>query len=64
MRKKWSIFVVARNAWGRPTLQHRVEDYVSDYTACGRYIGTWSRSFSDKSIEAILCKHPACREGS
>jgi len=59
-----SLYVVARNVGGRATLQHQVLDHDATYTMCGVSIWEWSRSFSSKPIEVILCKHPACREGS
>lgn len=48
-------YVLARNAAGRPTLQHRVGDEL-DWTYCGVYIGNWSRLWSDTVIDLLYCR--------
>lgn len=55
-----NIFVVARNAHGRPTLQHKLIDRRTSMTACGRDISGWSRAYSAEPIQPILCKHDNC----
>ena len=55
------VYVVARNNTGRPTLQHRLLDHQTIHTACGLDMASWSRSYMDTAIEAILCKKDACR---
>lgn len=54
-------YVIARNAWGRPTLQHRLLDGTATQTGCGHVITGWSRHYMREKIEAILCKQPGCR---
>lgn len=54
-------YVIARNAWDRPTLQHRLVKGSSDYTGCGLIITTWSRAYQTKPIDAVLCKQKGCR---
>lgn len=56
-----NVFVVARNHSGRPTLMHRLIDRQTMMTACGVDVREWSRAYSPKPIEAILCKREACR---
>lgn len=56
-----NVFVIARSARGRPTLMHRLRDRQTEMTACGVDTREWSRAYSPKPIEAILCKREACR---
>ena len=51
------MYVLARTASKRPTLQHRLvsgED-GSQLTACGLDVTQWSRAYQNKSIPQILC---------
>lgn len=56
------MYVVARNASGRPTLQHLLLP-GTNATACGWSVLEWSRAYQAKPIEAILCRQPGCRSG-
>lgn len=56
------VYLIARNAGGRPTLQHLAKDGHGEITACGVNVSAWSRSFSDKPILEVLCMRDACRE--
>lgn len=56
-----NCYVIARNAGGRPTLQHKLVDGSASETKCGYNMDGWSRSFSTKPIEAVLCRLAACR---
>lgn len=56
------IYVVARNATGRATLQHKVDGRSSAQTVCGRSILGWSRAYQAEPIKAILCK--SCERSS
>lgn len=48
-------YVIARNASKRPTLMHKVGS-TSAKTVCGRDMRRWSRSFSIRPIEVMLCR--------
>lgn len=52
------LWAVARNASGRPTLQHAVEPADLNVTVpgCNLYIAGWSRHYSSQPIAAIACK--------
>ncbi len=56
-----SLYVTARSASGRPTLQHRLVDGQTDWMACGRRIDDWSRAYTPRKIEEVLCLRHACR---
>jgi hypothetical protein len=47
-------YVIARNASGRPTLQHAVRD--TETTMCGYYIGEWTRFWSNQRMTQMFCK--------
>lgn len=52
-----AIFVVARNARGRPMLQHQVDTYQDQYTHCGVRIDGWTREWSHRPLHPLLvCK--------
>lgn len=57
------IYVIARNAHGRPTLQHRLVmgSTYPTMTGCGLVIDAWSRSYSSQRIDAVFCKRSGCR---
>jgi hypothetical protein len=55
------VYVIARNASGRPTLQHKLVDGQASMTCCGTDTSEWSRAFQSKRIEEILCRREACR---
>jgi len=48
-------YVLARNAAGRATLQHKLVAGSSHLTLCGCDTRTWSRVFTNESWRAILC---------
>lgn len=54
-------YVIARNAHGRPTLQHRLIGGSAGHTGCNRDTSAWSRAYQREPIEAILCRQPGCR---
>lgn len=56
------LYVLARNAGGRPTLQHKLVDGSSSMTACGYDCSGWSRAYMPRRIDEILCRKRACRE--
>ena len=47
-------YVIGRNHRGRPSLQHKTDNFTS--ARCGTDIGTWSRAFSNNAIPQVLCK--------
>jgi hypothetical protein len=55
------VYVIARNAGGRPTLQHKLVDGTASVTECGTDVSSWSRAYSYKRIEEVLCKRAGCR---
>lgn len=57
------VYLVARTAGGRPTVQHRVSQ-VHTFTACGRDTTPWSVGYQNDKIEVIACKAPGCRDGA
>ena len=56
-----NLFVIARNASGRPCLQHKLVDGQTERTACGRDLSNWSRELIRQRLDAILCLSKACR---
>lgn len=54
-------YVIARNRWGRPTLQHKLTRGSSRHTGCGQDMTDWSRSYQSNQIEAVFCKKSGCR---
>ncbi len=56
-----SVYVIARNAAGRPCLQHRLVDGQTERTACGRDVSHWSREVLSRRLDSILCLAKACR---
>lgn len=56
-----SVFVIARNHLGRPTLMHRLISNQTRMTACGVDTSGWSRAYAKEPIEELLCKREACR---
>jgi hypothetical protein len=54
-----SAYVVARNASGRPTLQHKLLDGGTALTLCGRNVSAWSCAYMHKKIDAIICRRCA-----
>jgi hypothetical protein len=56
------MYVIARNARGRPTLQHLLLPGVASITACGQQVELWSRAYQSDPIPEVLCKKGPCRE--
>jgi hypothetical protein len=56
-----SLYCVARNASGRPTVQHKLPEGVASITCCGVEITGWSRAYMNFRIEELLCRRAACR---
>lgn len=48
------MYVVARNAKGRPMLQHIAA--ADGYTRCGYLLTGWSREYTQFKIPVLLCK--------
>lgn len=48
-------YVIARNAGGRPTLQHYTSDYRT--STCGLDITRWSRAYSEVKLREIICRN-------
>lgn len=55
------LYVVARTAGGRPTLQHLLPPGVGSVTACGVEMEEWSRAYMRAPVPEILCLRSACR---
>lgn len=55
------LYVLARGISDRPTCQHLLVDGTSSVTACGANIENWSREYTPKPFETILCRKAACR---
>ena len=49
------MFVIARTAHRRPTLQHRMSEEDPDHTACGIDVRWWSRAYQPVAIPQIIC---------
>ena len=49
------MYVVARNAKGRPMLMHEVKGPRTYTTTCGLDVSPWSRAYFSESIPTILC---------
>ena len=49
------MFVIARTARRRPTLQHQVSDADAARTSCGLDISAWSRAYQTSAIPQIIC---------
>lgn len=49
------MYVVARNAKGRPMLMHEVRGKRTYITTCGLDISPWSRAYFHEPITTILC---------
>lgn len=60
----YPVYVIARNASGRPTLQHKLMPGAASLTACGTPIESWSRAYQSEPIHEVLCKREACQAGS
>lgn len=61
------IYVIARNASGRPTLMHQVvygefKGDITTFTKCGHDFHRWSRAYLDYPIAQIMCKN--CQKGT
>lgn len=53
------LYVIARNASDRPTLQHRLLDGSASQTLCGVKMTDWSRSYQTEPIKSVLCRRCA-----
>lgn len=51
-----NVFIVARTANGRPSLQHKLSDTDVDRTECGLEIFRWSRAYTRQMVKEIICK--------
>lgn len=57
------MYIIARTAAKRPTLQHRLDPYAAYKTLCGIEVSTWSRSYSHTAIPEVLCKKCEAHRG-
>lgn len=53
------MYVMARTAKKRPTLQHVVRNPGMTLTVCGTDISSWSRVWQRKQIPILLCRRCA-----
>lgn len=60
-RKTGRLYVIARNAAGRPTLQHLLLEGAASITACGQTVTLWSRAYQIDPIPEVLCLKRGCR---
>lgn len=56
-----TLYAIARNAHGRPTLQHKLPIGVATQTACGTSMEAWSIAYQTKPIPQLLCRKDGCR---
>ena len=56
-----TLYAIARNASGRPTLQHKLPVGVGTLTACGTNMEVWSISYQNTPIPSVLCRKDQCR---
>lgn len=47
-------YIIARGAYGRPTLQHRMASRGK--TWCGKEVYGWSRAYQHEPIPQVFCK--------
>lgn len=50
------IYVIARTASGRPSLQHILSAYRPGYTQCGQGTTHWSLAYQPEPLLPVLCK--------
>lgn len=50
-----NVYVIARSASGRATLQHRLLDRQTRFTRCGVDTQPWSRAFQQDPLGPLLC---------
>jgi len=55
------MYVIARNASGRPTVQHRLNDRDNTRTGCGYDMSPWSRAYMNVKYKAVFCKLKGCQ---
>lgn len=57
------LYVIARNAHGHPTLQHKLRAGTSSALSCSAQdISQWSRAYQTEPIPEVLCRKSKCRE--
>ena len=54
------MFIMARTATKRPTLQHILHDDSFTLTLCGISALSWSRVYQDEEIPILICRR--CRK--
>lgn len=50
------VWAIARNAGGRPMLQHAVTSTSDAYTVCGYLMAGWSRIYTGGPLPILACK--------
>lgn len=50
------IWALARNAHGRPMLQHAVTSTSDAHTVCGYLMSGWSRTYTGGPLGILACK--------
>lgn len=51
-----TVYFIARNAHGKPTLQHALDVRRNGYSACGTKVYGWSRVYTDAVLRGFLCR--------
>lgn len=50
------FWALARNAWGRPVVQHAVTSTSDTHTVCNRAMNGWSRTYTGGPLGILACK--------
>lgn len=58
------VWILARNAGGRATLQHAVDSSSDGTTVCGWPIFGWSRTYTGGPLPVIACKRCLAHTGA
>jgi hypothetical protein len=51
-----NLWIVSRNATGRPTLCHAISSSSDALTLCGVYVAGWSRHYLVAPLPYVTCK--------
>lgn len=57
------MYIIARTAAKRPTLQHKLANGLMLMTLCGLDTRNWSRAYQQQPITQILCKKCEAHRG-
>lgn len=50
------VYVIARTASGRASLQHRLSDGSASRTLCGLVMDGWTRWYGNFRIDPVFCR--------